>query len=284
MFLDDTIGNWTVAELQNFLQSVAQLEPTQLPPAISPAQADIAQATVDSLKINSIIDLSSDLKMSRDGQTMKKGQTLVSDFWGRQYNSYPVEPSQAFHFMLGDNVRCQSVDPGIFSTAATDSITLGDGTLDLTAVYMPVPDNVNTFNWYNATAATGATYNNFNGFGLYQANLDITSFTGTLDLIAQTANDGTIWNSTGEKFANFTSGIDIDAGLYYIANLTNWSAITTQPQLLGHNAPALNAGMNASGGFARKLRVTGAQTALPSSINVVTDVTANTQIAWLAMT
>src|SRR5690242_4122107 len=127
-FIDDTIGNWTPAQLQGFLQGIAQLSPTQMPPAVSLATADIAESSVDNLRINSIIDLSKDLKMAQDGQNLTKGQALVSDFWGKQHASYPVDPSQAFHFMLGDNVRTQTVDAAIFG--ASDAITLGDGTLD----------------------------------------------------------------------------------------------------------------------------------------------------------
>lgn len=280
-FIDDTIGNWTPAQLQSFLQGIVQLSPTQMPPNVNVTSADMSEATVDNLKVNSMLDLSKDLKLSQGGQLFTKGQSLVSDFWGRQYTSYPVDPSQAFHFMLGDNVRTQTVDAAIFSS--TDTITLGDGTLDLTAVYMPIPDTIGSVKWYSQTAATGATYDHFNGFGIYKANLNITTFTGTLDLIGQTANDGTIWNSTGEQFKDLTADVDIDPGLYYIGHLTNWSAITTQPQLLGHNAVALNGGMNASGGFARKWRVT-TQSTLPSSIDVTTTGSANTQIAWLALT
>lgn len=236
-FFDDTIGNWTVAELQNYLQSVAQLEPTQLPPAISPAQADIADARIDSLRINSIIDLSSSVKFSKDGQTMHKGEILMSDFWGNVQPRHEVDFHMGAQLYLQGQARMMTMDPAYVST--DDSVNdLGPNRLDFYLAYMPLREKQVTQVGFYQTVQGDYTSSAYNGIGIYKLR-DTTS--GMIDKVAETGNDGTMWkNSSGHVVVDLADSADIDSGWYYFCVAQNWSASVTNPRILHKSTPAVN--------------------------------------------
>jgi hypothetical protein len=178
--------------------------------------------------------------------------------------------------MLGLNIKAQSVGVGLLGSTASNTLT--SQRLALSAIYMSISDIISGVKWYQSTQGS-FTANNFNGLGLYSyAN-------GVLTLIAQTANNGSTWQTPGSNtFASalFTSPVALAPGIYFVGAIYSQSAVTTAPVITSSTALAnlAIAQMGTNSGFTAGFLAS--QTSLPASINA-SACTATTQNNWFAL-
>ena len=123
---------------------------------------------------------------------------------------------------LGSDIKGLSYGCGYPSD---NFIQLSDNYIHLSAVWLPVAATITGVRYY--VSQQGAfTGDNENRIGLY------TWSSGTLTLVASSADDANIWKaSTGFATKAFSSTYAASAGLYFVWGLYNYSAQTTAPRL-----------------------------------------------------
>lgn len=139
---------------------------------------------------------------------------------GDQYGSDKINIRQA----LGSTTKAETWPLERLAT----SFNLVDNRMELAAVWLPVAATLTGVKWWQAFQGVYTADNN-NKVGLYTYN-----GSGTLTLVASSANDGNIWKAGTQNFASkaFSSTYAAAAGLYFIALLYNSSAQTTAPGLV----------------------------------------------------
>lgn len=92
------------------------------------------------------------------------------------------------------------------------------------AYHLPNAQTITGVRWLQTTNGN-YTASNYNGVGLYSYS------GGTLTRVAQSTNDGTIWQpgSVGWKSKAFSATYSASAGTYFVAMLYSSSAVTTGP-------------------------------------------------------
>lgn len=142
---------------------------------------------------------------------------------------------------LTDNWR--AVSPTILASTlspdqATNGTTLADGQVRFVAVHLPFDATVTGVAFFQTTQGDTTADNN-NKIGLY------TSDGTTLTRVAVSADSGTMWEGSANSWQQvaFTGTYAAQAGLYFIAILSNWSAVATAP-VIAASAPTVHAGIN----------------------------------------
>jgi hypothetical protein len=150
---------------------------------------------------------------------------------------------------------------------------IGDGTIRLVPVYVPVSATITGVRFFQGTQGA-YTADNYNGVGLYSQS------SGTLTLQASSTNDGNIWKGTTNTWQTkaFTTPFSASGGTtYYVAALYNTSAETTPPTI-GCSPSLSNVSTSALIDFTNnnKLSVTfSSQTSLASPLALSSSGTSN---------
>lgn len=106
-------------------------------------------------------------------------------------------------------------------------INVNDNIIRYQAIYLPYDQTLTGIKWIQVVTGN-TTGDQNNKVGLY------TSDGTTLTRVAQSTNDLNLWDvATGNAGKAFSSTYAASAGLYYIATLGNYSAITTTPTVAG---------------------------------------------------
>lgn len=153
--------------------------------------------------------------------------------------------------------------------AVVNSSSTTAGVLNLIKVYAATSSTSNNITVAVVGSGSGLTAGQ-NLAGLYDNNGN---------LLAQTSDQSTVWNSGGSKTMSLNSGVSLTVGtVYYVGVLTNG---TTQPAFgRGSGSPAYNAGL-ATGTY-RSMIFGSGLTTLPASI-ALTSATANSISYWAAL-
>lgn len=124
-------------------------------------------------------------------------------------------------------------------TAIRSSMTMITSRLYLAPVYIPTTTVVSGACWYQTTAGS-YTSNGENRVGLYSYN------SGTLTLIASSADSSTLWTSTSNTFTfkAFSSNAVVTENVYFIGLLWNSGSTTTSP-IIGTGTSMVNTAVSA---------------------------------------
>ena len=115
-----------------------------------------------------------------------------------------------------------------FPVNFANGVTMTDGRLAMNILYVADTTVMTGAKYYIKTQGS-YTADNFNGFILYKV-------TGsTVTQVAITANTATAWSITSYSTGTiaFTAPYTAYPGVYYLACLSNWSAVTTVPVIDG---------------------------------------------------
>ena len=151
-----------------------------------------------------------------------------------------------------------------FQNDNISTLSLVNATIYLAMMYVPDLTTITGLYLPKQANSNLMTYNNNNKVGLYTSNGT------TLTRIAQSANDGTIWNSPAMRSVPFTSTVNVQ-GIVYGAFLLNYSATGGNPSMPVLNiatATAHATGNTSSGGVSGMFRsgTIGSQTDLGTTI------------------
>jgi hypothetical protein len=153
---------------------------------------------------------------------------------------------------------------------------LSDGTLTLSALYVPAAITMTNVHWNQSTQGN-FTSDNENRIGIYTSD-------GTdLTLVASTTDDGNLWKAAyGPASKALTTPYAASAGWYWVGKLYNSSAQTTAPSLMTGGGP------NGSGWFTnaadRGAMTLAAQTTLPATVSIAaTTAGSGSQLFWFAI-
>jgi hypothetical protein len=115
----------------------------------------------------------------------------------------------------GDVIACNP-----FGINAPNNFTMSDSRARGSILVLTTDTTITGVGFSVSTAAVlgAATYDNFNGVAVYDADWS---------LLGQSANDGTIYNSTGLKRVDLTTPVQCSAGKIYIELLYNLSEAPT---------------------------------------------------------
>lgn len=176
--------------------------------------------------------------------------------------------------LLGSDIICDTI--GLDLTTASLSTALADGQMRLMPVLVPDARTINGVTWFQRTAGS-YTADNTNGVALYSYS------GGTLTLVADSGNVGTIWTAGANTFPtrNFTTPYLAQPGLYFVGLLYNQSAQTTAPALTGGTALG-NAAMAAPRTGTSKLYGTVAATGFTASI-AMSSISTLTATYWVGL-
>jgi hypothetical protein len=180
---------------------------------------------------------------------------------------------------LGSTIVAETV--GVSGTQLTSAASaLGDGTIYVMGVYLPVASTITGVKWWQAVSGSYTADNN-NVVGLY------TYSGGTLTQVAVSANDGTMWQGTANSIQSkaFTSTYAASPGLYFVMLLYNQSAQTTAPTL-GRGDPLNNANMAAldyTNSAKMYGTITGPNSNLPSPTQAMSGVSNTITNLWVGL-
>lgn len=236
-FINDTIGNWTPAQLQAFIQNIVSVEPAQIPSALDFQSLTSGDASLDQLTINDIINFGPNSQLKTNLQTLTKGNILSSDYWGHVIQSYVTDYEQGSSFAFQRDYRCQTYPSSLFTNG--DEINFVNGRLWGQLLYNPIADSNPSIGYRVKTAEGGATWSH-QGFALYgPVNFGDT----VINQIAVTESAGNYFSGTGYQTRDWDTAIDtLEPGFYYVVILTKWSAMSTIPQITSRQALAVNDG------------------------------------------
>lgn len=161
---------------------------------------------------------------------------------------------------LGSTIKAQTFGINLGQLTLTGT-ALGNQLIEFIPVWLAQGGNITGVKWWQF--ANGAySANNYNGVGLY-------SYAGgTLTLVASSVNDANVWSQGAGAMRNkdFSAVYNAAAGLYFVALLLCYSAVTTSPTT--SCAALLGSATFNSGDFTNSALLfcdLAAQTALPGS-------------------
>ena len=115
---------------------------------------------------------------------------------------------------------------GMNIMALQDAFSLVDGQAFVVPVYLDTDSDIKAIGCLIHTAGN-YTPDQTNGLAIYSESQ------GKLTKLAETANDGNLWKTTGAKTVPLVKPLTLKAGKYHIACLYNCSAQTAAPQIAG---------------------------------------------------
>jgi hypothetical protein len=179
-------------------------------------------------------------------------------------------PTLTGYQLLGSNIKAFPL--GITGFAQTTAVLAHvNQRLSFVAFYIPQTTTVTGVKYIVTSAGTSFVGSaNYNGFALYSYNVG----TGLATRVDSTANDNTIWTTTGLQSKAFVTPVSLSAGIYYLGYLcqgtaTTFPSIAQNPQLNGQTTYDFTSPGRITG------YVTGTNT--PASFNLST-ATANTNL------
>jgi hypothetical protein len=179
-------------------------------------------------------------------------------------------PTITGYQLLGSNIKAFPL--GITGFAHTTAVLAHvNQRMTFVAFYIPQTTTVTGVKYITTSAGTSFVGNaNYNGFALYSYNIG----TGLATRIDSTANDNTIWTTTGTQLKAFVTPTSLSPGIYYLGYLCQGTA-TTFPSIAQN--PQLNGVTTYD--FTSPGRITGyvTGTSTPATFNLST-ATANTNL------
>lgn len=212
-----TIGKWTPAELQSFLDNVARVPQTAMPSSLN-----LSSMLSDYVGAKTMLDLAANVKLAKQGAVFDPLQFVGADFSGEAQPMYASTEGGAQWQAGGGSIIAQSGDLPDFGDeyAAIDQRLVG------ALIYLPARHLVTNGHVFVSTipSAFNGTYNSVDLWSI-QPGSDPTSPTLEWVTGAQTMG-GTFSTSTGFKTATFSQAEILDPGLYILSIITHWSSIT----------------------------------------------------------
>jgi len=192
-----------------------------------------------------------------------------------QFESSSAEDLELAYRALGSSIKALPVggNPHIMSGLSN----LADASVFFVACYVKKSFTATGVKWIQGTQGAYTADQN-NKIGLYSYS------GGTLTLIASCANDGNLWKATANSCAlkAFATPVALTPGIYFIAGLANWSAVTTTPTARGYSG-SNNIQMALDFTNSSKIMCTlAAQTDLPTP-QVMSGLTTQISTIWLAL-
>ena len=124
--------------------------------------------------------------------------------------------------MLGSTIKSFPLGVQGF-TNATATLNHVSTRMLLIAFYIPQTTTITGVKYIVTGTGTAFVGNsNYNGFVLYSYNVN----TGLATRVDSTANDNTIWTTTGIQSKAFVTPISLSPGIYYLSSLCQGTATT----------------------------------------------------------
>lgn len=172
---------------------------------------------------------------------------------------------------IGAGYKGQTIIP-IFNSQS--NITLNNAQARLFAVIVEKPVTVNSVNFFQITSGV-YTATDYNGIGLYSLS------DNTLTKLTETPNSASFWSNSINNWhqKDFSTSVNLNAGIYYLITIYSASSVTTNPVLYG----------NAFGGnplFSGDFKVVGSrnsQRTLPTTFNISDFVTTFTNMIFMCL-
>lgn len=199
--------------------AINELDTEKIPYSLADAKGDLLAASGDNVFAKQ--------SAGADGTVLTYDDSAANGVAARRIAvPYSVEMLRA----AGATVTTANFD--VFNINATGK-SMGDGTMYLMAVYLPYDATINGAMWFQNTQGSYTADNN-NKVALY------TKSGSTYTRVAQSSNDGNLWKGASGTWQAkaFSAQYNATAGLYYVAFLANWSAVSTVP-VLGSTANQL---------------------------------------------
>lgn len=201
----------------------------------------------------------------------RTGMALLSDI---SSSTSKATDYLSMYNTMGSAIKAQSIPV----EDMTGTVALATGQVRVFRVPVPVAATLTGIRWFQTTQGV-YTANNENRIGFY--TLD--PATGTLTLVASTADDGTMWSTpTAGSYANkdFTTPYNAGAGVYFAVMLYNTSAQTTAPSIGAKSVTNANAFVL---DFPNSIRLSGLKsstTTLPATL-AMSAITSTTALPYL---
>lgn len=227
----DTIGEWTQAELQNFIQNVGQLAPSQLPPSYS---SDQIQA--NGITVAQQLNLTQGAQLLQDGYQYPSIAVPAASFTGDIVPIYADTSGLGAARASGSTLVAASFD----LPDATDQTGLVNGRGYWTRMYVPARTPINNVYLFNSLAPSAGGYTQAE-VGFYKMDsMDQVSGHPNLTRLLHWTGVGSDWNSTstaGVKTYNSATPVMLDPGIYYGALVLAWTSITGAVAPAGLHSP-----------------------------------------------
>lgn len=223
---DNTIGQWTQAELQNFIENISQISPSQLPPSYA---SDQVQA--NGVTIAQSLDLTKGAQLLQDGFQYPAIAVPGASFTGDIVPIYADTSGLAAARAGGSGVLAAVSD----IADATTQVGTSTGRAYFSRMYLPA--RAPSQNLYAFNVAVGGSYTTAD-IGLYKMTSMGTVYPNLTRILLRTGI-GTDWNSSstsGVKTYTNTTAVVLDAGIYYGAVLFTYSS-GIGAQMAGQNVP-----------------------------------------------
>lgn len=259
-FIDDTIANWTPAQLQSFIQSISSVDATQIPTSLNFLASEIAAGKIDNLSVNNKLDLAAKVGISQAGVPIDEGLVASSDA-NNQLVFKNTQDWERVHLATGDTWAGMNYHQSVFTTAGSPNMINGRVHLQLVEVTKKMTTNGFVFNV--ASADSGMTYTN-NGYAVYGPWTPGASSVALIKSVDNGATAG-IFSSTGTVTMSFTPISFYSPGFYYVATFAKWSA-GSPAALFGGTAHGLHAAHGGGSSLTRSCGY-GNQTGFPATIS-----------------
>lgn len=245
----NSIGHWTPAELQAFMQNVVRLEPSAFPPAFN-----LESLSAGQVNVTEGLDFGSNSRLTKDGKDFAAIQFPGASFDGSIEAMYAEVTGTALWRASGGTILAQVGDLPDYG----DQYDAVNQRMQGSALYLPARTPVSKIHYY-VSSAPSAFSGHTNKVGLFAPQSD-----GSLSEVGIVSGAGSDFTTAGFKTETFDAPKLLDAGVYVAAVLTYWNSITGTLGFACRNATRANQTSGYLGGIGRVWYQTG-QTDMPSS-------------------
>lgn len=212
-----TIGKWSPGELQSFIETLARVPQTSLPPSL-----DMNSLLADYVGARTMLDFADNVKLAKQGKIFDPLQFVGADWAGEAQAMYAATEGAPSWRAGGGTIVAQNVD----LPEAGDEYAAVDQRLAGALVYLPARHLVTNGHIFVSTIPS-AWNGSYNALDLYRISDNTTPTAPVLTRItgADTIG-GTISGSTGLKTIPFAQAQILDPGIYYVTLITHWSSKT----------------------------------------------------------
>lgn len=261
-FIDDTIANWTPAQLQSFIQSITSVDATQIPSSLNFLASEIASGKIDNLSVNNKLDLAAKVGTTQAGQPVDESLVLSADS-NSQLQFQDIQDWEHAHLVTGDTWAGMNYHPSTFSGS---TMQLTNQRLALQLIHVKKKMFSTAFVYSVTTGDSGATYSH-NGYALYGPWTPGDTSVSLLRSFDGGSTAGPFTTTGNANSAGFDPPITtIQPGYYFFAFLSVWSAMGTAPALYGGQIRGLTQAVSGTN-FSRSCGFNSHTSGFPSTIS-----------------